>query len=599
MAGSAEDFPGNYVAESFLAPSGIQATGPNEQINDPVALSTGAPVAVSQNTVTFTDKNTPPGQPIFKLNKFDFMWSAYWGTNGFYDGTILRKMTTELDDQYVLRRAISFYRNFLKQIIDATYKPVFGDGVTRITKIGEAIDDDGSLTPQWNAFLEDVDNRHHPISNFCKRAVKNARILETCFVVVDNMPDIPSDLDVKTAVKNRIFPYVYIRLPQQVEESMSFLDDFGKVTQIVFKELPEDYKDPESGRIVQEPRWKKWTVAYSVKMRKNNKTNQLEEIPGTLSPYDLGEVPVIPVMSSEAEDGTILPHPAFYDIARCNWAIYNFDSAEARAICAQMFPILVRPTPTGFDSGNAVTSNPNQGMYEPPAENGRTPASTRYLEYPTKDFETIAAFIKSMEEDLYRQAGQLGIVAAGAKLQSGQSKSYDFHAMHYVLKETSKMAKNLELEIARMFKLYVKSESTFEYCVQYEEDFSPDSNPSDDVKLYTSYIDMGVGPKGKALALKMCTRSVFDDADEDEVAEVEEEIETMATDEIKGKNNIPPELDPNAPPKTPEELAAEAAQAALDAKNKPGATEHPPAPKKVKKGAKRGFSLKNKKAVTA
>ena len=201
-----DDFAVESVAQSFLAPSGVQATGAYDQINDPVSVSTGAPVATAQNTLSGSDKNTPPGPAIFKLNKFDVMWQAYWGTGGFYDGTILRKMTTEVDDQYLLRRAISFYRNFLKQIIDATYKPVFSDGVMRTTKIGEQIDNDGDIAPQWNAFLENVDNRRHGIGSFCKRAVKNARILETCFVIIDNFPNIPADLDVKTAVKNRIFP---------------------------------------------------------------------------------------------------------------------------------------------------------------------------------------------------------------------------------------------------------------------------------------------------------------------------------------------------------------------------------------------------------
>jgi hypothetical protein len=201
-----------------------------------------------------------------------------------------------------------------------------------------------------------------------------------------------------------------------------------------------------------------------------------------------------------------------------------------------------------------------------------------------------------MEDDLFRQAGQLGIQATTTKNQSGQSKAYDFHAMQFVLKETSKMAKNLELEIARMFKLYVKSESTFDYDVLYEEDFQPDAQPMDDVKLYTSFIDMGVGPKGKALALKMCALSVFDDADEDEVADVIDEIKEMETEEAKNALEIPP-IDPNAPPKTPEELAAEAAAAALgQQQGAPAAA--PIVPKKVKKGAKRGFSLK-KKAVAA
>jgi hypothetical protein len=565
----------------FITPSGMQVVGPADQVNSPVAASTGAIVQQGQQMLSGSDKNTPPGPPIFKWNKYDLCWNAYWGTGGFYDGTVLRKMLVELDDQYLLRRALTFYRNFFKQIIDATYKPVFSEGVTRATTINDVVDKDGKLTPLWHGFLENVDNRHHTIGQFTKRAVKNARILGVCYVVVDNFPDAPELA--KDALKDRRFPYIYTRLPQQVEEKYTVLDEFCKIQQVIFKESPVIVKDannlPE-----QEKRWKKWTTEYSVMMRENKETRELEEIADTLRPYELGEVPIIPVMSSESEDDTVLPHPTFYDICRCNWAIFNWDSYEARTICASMYPTLTLPRPSGTEVSNLQAMSPQQGMYVPPSENGVVPAQPKWLDYPVTCFEAVNLYIQTLIDDLFRQAGQMGVTAkatTGMKGQSGVSKSYDFHAQHFVLKESSKMAKNTELEIARMFKLYVTNE-VFDYEVHYEEDFGPDEDPDDDVKLYGDYIALNPGPKGKALAMKQMTHSVFDDADEEDVQAVLDEIDEQLTNEMKDKQDVPPI--------TPEE------QAALDA----AAAEPPTPPKQVKKGApKRGFSFKNKKkAVT-
>jgi hypothetical protein len=599
-----QGFSNEMPSMQFIAPSGMGIVGPDSQINSPVAASTGATVQQSQQMLSGSDKNTPPGPPIFKWNKYDLCWNAYWGTGGYYDGTVLRKMLVEVDDQYLLRRALTFYRNFFKQIIDATYKPVFSEGITRSVKVNEVEDKEGTLAPFWNDFMCNVDNRHHGIGQFTKRIVKNARILGVCYVVVDNYPDIP--VLVKDALKDRKYPYVYIRLPQQVEEKMVILDDFSKIQQIVFKEAPVEVTDADTKVVSKEKRWRKWTTEYSVMLREDKNTKELIEITDTLRNYDLnGEVPVIPVMSSEVEDDTVLPHPSFYDICRCNWAIFNWDSFEARTICASMYPVLTLPRPSGTEISNLQAMNPQQGLFVPPAENGTTPAQPRWLDYPVTCFEAVDKYIQTLIDDLFRQAGQMGINGNSSKVQSGLSKSYDFHAQNYVLKESSKMAKNCELEIARIFQLYVVNEK-FDYDVHYEEDFEPEEDPVAEVKLYGDYIALQPGLKGKALAMKMLAYSLFDDAEPDDVQAVIDEIEENLTNDLKDNQDIPPEGK-----ETPEEKAfREAQQAAIDAAM-PGMTKEqiaaaeaataaaknpPPPPKKVAKGTpKRGFTLTKKK----
>ena len=536
----------------FIAPSGIQTVGMSDQVNTPVEASTGALVQSNAAVLSGSDKNTPPGPPIYKWNKYDFLWHAYWGTGGFYDGSVLRKLLTEIDDQYTLRRAVSYYRNFFCQIIDATYKPVLAEPVTRVTEVNDVVDEDGNLAPLWNSFLDNVDNRNHKMEQFMKRVVRASRILEVCYIVMDNYR-VTSE-DVKTAKETRQFPYIYLRLPQQVEESLTQVDEFSKLLQICFKERPEKVID-KGGQEVEEARWKLWTRNYSVKLKKDKDTRKFVELPGTQVVYNFNEVPVIPVMSTDSEDDTVLPHPRFYSVARCGWSVYNFDSAESRAIYAQMFPILAMPQPRTSDIPTGMASNPMQGVYLAAAENGVTPAEPKYIEYPTRDFEAIDKFTQELIDDMFRQAGQLGVsgVSTQAKPQSGISKSYDFHASHFVLKESAKMLQFAEEEVARWFKLYVPENFTYEasYC----DDYSPDADPQKEVTVYGGYIQLDPGIKGKALALKEASRAVFAGADEDELQEVISDIDEHAMDEDKvdETDQVPPEEE-----QTPAEAIKEA-----------------------------------------
>jgi hypothetical protein len=269
-----------------------------------------------------------------------------------------------------------------------------------------------------------------------------------------------------------------------------------------------------------------------------------------------------------------------------------------------MYPTLILPRPSGTEISNLQSMSRQQALLAPPAENGSTPAQPQYLDYPTNCFVAVKDYIQALIDDMFRQAGQLGVSAkasASVNGQSGISKSYDFYAQTHVLKESSKMARDCETKIARMFKLYVPGEN-FEYESHYEEDFEPEENPEADVKLYGDYIALSPGPKGKALAMKQMTHSVFDDADEDDVSEVIKEIDEQLVSDLKDGQDIDDE--------SPEEKAArEAAEAEalaeaerlrqelLSGGKKPPEKTPPTPPNKkaVKKGApRRGFSIKKK-----
>ena len=91
-------------AMQYMAPSGVQVDTQSTQILDPVSASTGAPANVAGSVLSYSDKNSPPGPPIYKLNKYDIMWQAYWGTAGFYD-------TQFIQLRRLFELPINFYNN--------------------------------------------------------------------------------------------------------------------------------------------------------------------------------------------------------------------------------------------------------------------------------------------------------------------------------------------------------------------------------------------------------------------------------------------------------------------------------------------------------
>lgn len=523
-------------------PSGIPMVEGGIQDNSPVAASVGAQTTYAASILSGTDKNSPKGKMPYDWDKYSFLYNAYYELGGFYNGTALYKSLIERDDQYIERRGTSHYRNYFRPIIDATYLPVFSQNASRKTEVKGTLDEDGNLSPFWNKFIDDVDNRGNHIQKFVKRAVKYSNMLGVSFIIMDNFGNVPELT--QEAIKKRAFPFIYLRLPQQVEPGLLKLDEFCNIIQIAFREAPETVIDPITNQEKQERRWKLWTENYSVKLRQKSEYQKSgwEEIPETKNTYNLGKTPVIAVMSGDVEEDTVLPHPRFYSIARCNLALYNIDSAQMRLIRAQMFAMLVRPSTKDNDPRTPMAVGPLQGIEMPPDTPDARYHDPFYLAPPTGPYTELGNTIKDLRDDLYRLAGQEGVVGVAKGTQkSGVSQRYDFQAMEWVLQETAKTAACTEEKISDIFMLYVPSEK-FEYEVIYEDNYHP-IDKNQDVQLYTDYISLDPGPLGRALALEQTTRSVFDHLDDEEVQPVIEEIREMASEKQKQEQEIPTEDD--------------------------------------------------------
>jgi hypothetical protein len=520
------------LSSGVNSPSGIR-TG-SSQGNSPISAQLGAPSSQNQ-APTYTSQNTQPGPPIYQWDNYDFMLNAYFSEGGFHDGSALVKSQVEKDVQYIERRANSYYKNYVREIIDATYIPVFSKPAKRLTLVSGSKynDSEGKAAPTWFAFKKNTDNRGTSIEAFTRLIVRYARILGVSFIVMDNFQTTPELTE--DAIKNRKFPFVAMRLPQQVNLDLLVLDEFLQIEQIAFRE-----KSVQVGDTLEE-RWKLWTRNYSVMMTKD-KDGKYIEVPGTRYEYNLGRVPVIPVYSAECEHGTILPMPSFYSIARCNWKLFNTCSAQDRLMRAQMFCILCAPK---VESG--FSASPNQG-FELPANDGTTGINYPlpfYLAPPTGPYGEISQNIKDLATDLFQLAGQQGIT--GVKTEaSGISAAYDWQGQEWVLKQTSNMAKFSEEEIAKLFMLYVSEK--FEYTAEYETDFQVIDQQAkgnqfgrflqDVSSVSTPYTPL------VAEALKEYAKGLFDGMDEEKFADIVQWIDDNTSTAEPG-SNMPP-VDDNA-----------------------------------------------------
>jgi hypothetical protein len=464
------------------------------------------------------------------------MYNAYHEKGGFFDGTALVKSMIETDDQFFERRRVSYYENFVKPIIDATYLPVFAEAVKRETIVDGEVDKDGKGAPLWAAFCADCDRRGTSLADYMQKLAKHARMLGACFIVMDNFPDAVGML-LQDALKERWFPFLALRLPQQVESRLLVLDDAGQLEQIGFVERPVKNSAGED-----EPRWKVWTKDRCVEFTKD-KGGNFAEVTGTEVRHSLNRVPVIPMFSLQAEEGTILPQPPYYSIARCNWALYNICSTQMRLLRSQMFAILCLPKMEGGFAAGA------QRGFELPADNTQTGEKypqPMYLAPPVGPYQEITTTITHLREELYRLAGQEGISGV-RESRSGIAKAFDFSAEEWVLKDTAKMTAVAEKKIGELFLAFTGEK--FEYSVAYTETYKPtyyDDRLTRDSKIIEDVSTLSTPYNPIVAALVKDMVEMFYQGSDDSKNELLGWIDQNTDKAASGEAGVPP---------TPEELA--------------------------------------------
>lgn len=426
------------------------------------------------------------------VNVYKFMDDAFYGENGFRNGTYLTPHLREMF--YTARRQTSVYKNFVRPILSAMYEPIFSDYIPRSV----------TTNSLFSMFIEDTDNNGMSLDNLVKEAVAIAVRHGQSFVVMDNFSESDQPETVMQARSERVFPYAMVKTSLDVDDST--LDKWGNILTITFRDqkIKRDKKDIQTYRV--------WTKEYSQIVEKVSNGKYKSVGPEVM--HGLGVLPVIPLYSATRRDKSKLCiDPPLYDLARIALVIYNKDSEVRDLERAQSFSVLCVQS----DRGGNLSLGSRNVLFIPP----ETTIAPAFISPNPSILVGLMVNSEKLRDDLYKLAEQNGVTAVKSEA-SGVAESFRFFGHESVLQKVSGMASALDSAIFDLFCLYTNE--TPEYSADYPTDFSP-GNITSEVDVLQRYLQQQPPPKAYALALQKWTRLVLSDQDTDKLQEAITEID--------------------------------------------------------------------------
>lgn len=375
---------------------------------------------------------------------YQLLEDAYAGSGGFLNGDYLVPHVRETLDKYTRRKALSYYANYVKTVVNGLVNPIFRKQATRNW---EGKDSESQL---FSKFQADVDRKGTNIKRFMKKALKKAKLHGVCFIVVDNVKEQPTTK--AGAMEKRAFPYAYIVSPKQVKNYECNED--GVLTSITYETYSRRFSGNAASNII--TRWT-WTET-AWKCERDGKTE--EQL------HNLGMVPVIPLFGVDADDGDMLPTGEMLAIARINLAIFNLCSELRELLRNQAFSILCYPVTENSDHeglDDLVTGSENALNFD---GNGSAPL---YITPPAEQAELLQKELSRLVGEIYRLATLSSVVGIQQKT-SGVSKAWDFENTNQSLSDMAENCQEAEMKMAFLFEQWVGG-SAINYSCVYPDDF--------------------------------------------------------------------------------------------------------------------------------
>ena len=379
-------------------------------------------------------------QKIEGVSPSVFCEDTYSGSGGYLRGNKSYLIPNSREVFYKLRVEHSFFRSYLKPVINATFQPVFSEIIERVYSTKNAL---------WDKFLEDSTNGGASLDEFIKESIKRAQIQGLVAIVMDNFTD--QATTESEAIEGRKLPYTYLRSSSQINFELTDVDKFGNLEKITFIEAI----DPKD----QEPIYRSWNdLGWLDFKMKGDKIEVLDE-----GLHNLGAIPVRLIITGERKDSKDLANilPPFYQIAVLNSVLFQVDSEVRFLSNGTRFPILAV---SGFSDVDSVTLSSRSILNV--GEGGTNPS---YIEPSIGLFADGREEAEKIRESIYQLAEQNGVL--GNTKQSAVSKAYDFFAQESVLKGVSKLAQDLDNWIQKLFGLYINK--TIEGASKFPLDFQP------------------------------------------------------------------------------------------------------------------------------
>jgi hypothetical protein len=467
---------------------------------------------------------------VTDLSEYDFIQLTYHGDGAYRDGTLIRAHEREDAEAYKGRREMAFLKNFFKPVVNARVDPVFSSEIVREVK--DENGEEEAQAPYFRAFLEDCDNVGAKFGKFIEEEARESNLTTLSFMIMDNFKREERSANVADNLEKRTFPYVYMQTRDTVQGYSC--DRHGKLAWIRFCDHTE--KDATTGKTTVYYRyWDKQVSKLQKKadkqmpaagnMSKEEKWDDVEIIN-----HNLGVLPIhiFAFMPPRKRTDALSIDYEFYDLARCNWTIYNLDSATMEAIFDQCFSLLCIQGPKSDDVrvGTKTVCWVDMTAQNMPAFVSPDPAVAKIA----------SDYAKDIKSEIFEIAEQNGVTAKktqGAAEQSGKSKEWDFQAHGFILKKVAGFCLEAEIWAADMFKRYTGEK--FTYIPHYREKYAVTDSVSE-IELQEKVLENDVSPKANTLAKKNIARLAFAGNTEEEVKPVMEEIDQMAADEANAQD---------------------------------------------------------------
>ena len=372
------------------------------------------------------------------IDEYTLLHDAYTGGGGFDSGEYLFQHSREDMADFMVRKKMARYSNFVKVIIKALTNPIFKKTIVR----------DFAENEMLKKFVEDVDGQKTPLNAFMKKATKWARLYGRVFIVMDNYAEEEQVINRADALDMRRFPYLYIVCPNQITDYET--DRWGRFVKLSYKLRVKQSKGDITG-IGDMEEWTWTETGWACKS--GNKAEKVRE-----GLHGLGMLPVVPLASVDEDTNDPLPVPDMLHIAKGNRDVFNRDSEKREILRNQCFPVLVYPATR--QSATELKQTDEEGkplgltmgtgnMLVVDAAAGALP---NFIAPPLEPVQTLQQEIKDIIDDMFRQAGLTSVVGVETKA-SGVAKQWDFEETTNHLAD---MAENCETAEIRIFNLFAK-----------------------------------------------------------------------------------------------------------------------------------------------
>lgn len=435
--------------------------------------------------VTKNPDYSSQGIDVRRVNKYQFIWEAYQGSNGFCDGSYL--MPHARESWFKERQAMAYYRNYTRPIADAIIDPVFNHKIVRET--------DDEL---YTAFLENVDSGGTDIESHLRAVTLLSRLHGNCFAVMENFTEQPASLE--EAIATRTLPYLYIK-PAYLVHSYN-VDQFGNLLSITFSRV-ESMPDA-NGKNRSVTIYEMWDEMNLRVVKKDGDKIVSDE----LFPHNLGVLPIIQAPSVGKE---VLPFPPFYDIAKINYSIFNKDSEIRDQERAQAFSIFYMQTDV---PQNGIVLGPHNALILPASDQiNITPG---FVGPDSAILKTLVENNKELVDALFKAAQQQGVVAVRQQT-SGVAEAYRFMGTNNQLRKTASIAEDYERKLVELFN--IRTNRTAESSVTYTKEYSP-AITADNVDMIMKVLAMEIPEPAKIEIRNTLVREVLNHLPQKEVAEL-------------------------------------------------------------------------------